>query len=69
MTDECATNAASAFFKLDDARSERGSPTGFGLGLSIVDNIVRDHGGTMSFHDNEPHGLVVVLRFSGDTPA
>ncbi|WP_180900696.1 ATP-binding protein [Martelella soudanensis] len=57
------------FFKLDDARGADHFPTGFGLGLSIVDDIIRDHGGTVSFHDNVPHGLVVVLSFSTDTPA
>jgi signal transduction histidine kinase len=35
---------------------------GFGLGLSITNAIVLAHGGTLSLHDREPHGLVVRMR-------
>jgi signal transduction histidine kinase len=47
------------FFKLDEARGERG---GFGLGLSIVRDIVQAHHGTMTLANAEPHGLVVEIR-------
>lgn len=48
------------FFKLDAARGAN-SGGGFGLGLSIVADIVKAHGGTMEFHDRTPHGLIVRL--------
>ena len=35
---------------------------GFGLGLSITNAIVLAHGGTLSLHDRQPHGLVVRIR-------
>ena len=48
------------FFKLD---ASRGGATGagFGLGLSIVADIVRAHGGLIELGDNQPRGLVVRL--------
>ncbi|WP_185983197.1 ATP-binding protein [Aureimonas mangrovi] len=48
------------FFKLDAARGA-GAQTGFGLGLSIVADIARAHGGRVEFHDRAPHGLIVRL--------
>lgn len=49
------------FFKADAARTanERG---GFGLGLSIVNDIVRSHGGTMRLLDANPSGLIVSIE-------
>lgn len=49
------------FYKMDSSRaaSERG---GFGLGLSIVHDVVRSHGGTLEFASIPPHGLLVVLN-------
>ncbi len=34
---------------------------GTGLGLAIVHKIVEEHGGTMSFHDNEGGGTIVCI--------
>jgi signal transduction histidine kinase len=34
---------------------------GSGMGLSIVDRIARDHGGSVRVEDNAPHGAVFVL--------
>lgn len=49
------------FYKLDASRGPS-SPPGFGLGLSIVSDIVKAHRGTMELLDRLPHGLVVRLR-------
>jgi two-component system sensor histidine kinase TctE len=35
---------------------------GCGLGLSIVQEIISRHGGTVTLEDAEPHGLKVVMR-------
>ncbi|GLK80926.1 sensor histidine kinase [Methylopila turkensis] len=48
------------FFKGDASRSSS-APGGFGLGLSIVHEVIGGHGGTMELRDGEPHGLVVRL--------
>ncbi len=44
------------FFKVDTARTSS-DRSGFGLGLSIVNDIVRAHGGTIELLNREPHGL------------
>jgi signal transduction histidine kinase len=36
---------------------------GLGLGLYIVDQIVRAHGGTVTVRSNEPEGSFITLRF------
>ncbi|MBN8954753.1 MULTISPECIES: ATP-binding protein [unclassified Rhizobium] len=51
------------FYIADDARSLIGR-SGFGLGLSIVRDVVSRHRGTISFADNSPSGLVVRLSFN-----
>jgi C4-dicarboxylate-specific signal transduction histidine kinase len=43
------------FRRGDAARSS----AGFGLGLSIAQEIAIQHGGTIELADNEPHGLIV----------
>lgn len=52
------------FFKVDSARTSA-DRSGFGLGLSIVDDIVRAHGGTIELLNRAPHGLAVQI----DLPA
>ncbi|MBW7970310.1 ATP-binding protein [Bradyrhizobium sp. BR 10289] len=49
------------FVRGDDARTMDDS-TGFGLGLSIARAIALAHGGELSLHDREPHGLVVRMQ-------
>lgn len=48
------------FFRIDDARTR--TTGGSGLGLSIVEAIVRAHHGSITAHNNDPHGLVLEVR-------
>jgi len=47
------------FYRADPARQD---PGGFGLGLAIAFEVARDHGGILTLHDCEPHGLRARIR-------
>jgi signal transduction histidine kinase len=55
------TRVFEPFFKGDSARVE--GQEGFGLGLSIVADIVHAHHGIITLMDNEPSGLAVKIHF------
>jgi signal transduction histidine kinase len=57
------------FFKADEARAESGG--GFGLGLSIAQEIVKRHGGEINLAQAKPTGLFVqiVLPAQNETPS
>ncbi|MBA1139203.1 ATP-binding protein [Mesorhizobium neociceri] len=48
------------FFKEDTSRGVA-SKHGFGLGLSIVADIIQGHGGKIELQDNQPTGLIVTV--------
>ncbi|MBB4573417.1 ATP-binding protein [Rhizobium lentis] len=47
------------FYKLDSARNDRG---GFGLGLSVVKDVVDSHFGTLTLENATPHGLIAEIN-------
>jgi len=54
-------NMLEPFVRGDSARN-MDEAAGFGLGLSIARAIVLAHGGELSLHDSEPHGLRVRIQ-------
>lgn len=58
ISDAQKNNVLEPFVRGDDARN-MDEAAGFGLGLSIAHAIVLAHGGALSLHDRQPHGLIV----------
>jgi len=56
------------FVRGDDARN-MDDTTGFGLGLSIARTVVLAHGGKLSMHDRQPHGLIVRIELPVRQPS
>jgi signal transduction histidine kinase len=50
------------FFRLDPSRGDR--PGSVGLGLSIVNEIVQAHNGTLTLSNRVPHGLLARMCFA-----
>ena len=61
ISDAQKKNVLEPFVRGDNARN-MDEAAGFGLGLSIANAIVLAHGGALSLHDRQPHGLVVRIR-------
>jgi signal transduction histidine kinase len=53
------------FFKADDAR--RQDDSGFGLGLSIAQEIIKRHGGSIALRPAQPTGLRVMIALPSET--
>ncbi|MBW9088699.1 two-component sensor histidine kinase [Rhizobium wenxiniae] len=56
IPEQYRTRVLEPFFKVDTARQD--TETGFGLGLSIVAEIVQAHHGKLALLDRKPNGLV-----------
>lgn len=63
IPEEFKQSVLEPFFQIDAARTKKSKLSGFGLGLSIVDEIVHDHAGRIELEDNVPQGLTVRLIF------
>jgi signal transduction histidine kinase len=61
ISDAHKADVLEPFVRGDDARN-MDEAKGFGLGLSIANAIVIAHGGALSLHDRQPHGLVVRIE-------
>jgi signal transduction histidine kinase len=61
ISDARKQNMLEPFVRGDEARN-MDEAAGFGLGLSITNAIATAHGGALSLHDRQPHGLIVRLR-------
>ncbi|MBR0697188.1 ATP-binding protein [Bradyrhizobium lablabi] len=61
ISDVHKANVLEPFVRGDRARN-MDEAEGFGLGLSIANTIVLAHGGMLSLHDRQPHGLVARIE-------
>jgi signal transduction histidine kinase len=61
ISDARKSDMLEPFVRGDSARNMDES-AGFGLGLSIARAIALAHGGDLSLHDREPHGLIVRIE-------
>jgi signal transduction histidine kinase len=61
ISDARKTDVLEPFVRGDDARN-MDEAEGFGLGLSIARAIVVAHGGELTLHDREPHGLIARIQ-------
>lgn len=61
LPDRLRNRVLEPFFKADTARNLV-NRSGFGLGLSIVDDIVRAHGGTFKLLNRAPRGLAAQIE-------
>ena len=52
-------NVIKPFYRIDKSRGQNKS--GVGLGLSITNDIIRSHGGSISFEDSPLRGLRVKI--------
>ncbi len=68
ISDAQKDNMLEPFVRGDSARN-LDDAAGFGLGLSIARAIVLAHGGELSLHDREPHGLRVRVRIPASQKA
>jgi len=56
-------------FARGDSARNMDEAAGFGLGLSIARAIALAHGGELSLHDKQPHGLIVRIQIPAGQPA
>lgn len=61
LADDLHEKVLEPFFKADEARTTSAN-SGFGLGLSIADEIVKGHGGALLVENATPKGLCVTIR-------
>jgi signal transduction histidine kinase len=63
IPDERKSAMLEPFVRGEEART-MDATSGFGLGLSIAQAVAHAHGGSLSLHDNDPHGLVARILLS-----
>ena len=58
ISDEAKRRLFDMFYTADTGSAGADSRRGLGLGLSLCKSIVKAHGGSITVHDNQPHGAV-----------
>jgi len=60
------TTVLKPFFRLEKSRNS--DTGGVGLGLSVAENIVLAHGGTLTLSNRQASGLKAVIEFVAGVP-